>query len=98
MAIDIDQAFNIDMEVKQRIEVRIIHGKLVNILTPTSAVGGKERETFSLDFGNAFAGLDQLGDIMGVQRGRYVRSPCRVDGLTESMSEKILFVGDESAV
>lgn len=86
------------MERKQRIEVRIIHAKLFDILTPTSAVGGKERKTFSLDFDNFFARLDKLGNILGVQRGIDVRSTCRVDGLTESMFEKMLFVGGEGAV
>ena len=86
------------MEVKQGIEVRIIHAELVDISTPTSAVGSKKWETFSLNFGNAFAGLDQFGDILCVQRGVDVRSTCGVDGLAESISEKILFVGDEGAV
>lgn len=98
MAITIDQAFNIDMEVEQRIEVHIIHAELVNILTPATTVDGKERETFSLNFGNALAGLDKFGDILGVQRCTDVRRTCWVDGLMESMPEKMLFVGDEGAV
>lgn len=86
------------MEVKQRVQFRVVQFQVIVSLATAIPVAGEKREAFSLDFSYWLSASNQLRDILGLQRGIDVGSACRVDRFTESMSEKMKSVGGKSAV